>query len=305
LKHKEIRDRFEAINVWKRGGQRAPHKPLLALYAIGRLQRGEPRMIAFRDVNKHLGILLKDFGPCRKSVHPEYPFWRLKNDGLWELTNTESVCPRKGNTDARKKDLLENNVAGGFPLSIQGTLAKDRKLLSDIVEILLDRNFPDTLHGDILDAVGIDLSESTDTVKHVRDPGFRRRILRAYEYRCAVCGFQVRLGDRLVALEAGHIKWHQAGGPDIEQNGLALCSMHHKLFDAGVFTISNSMRVVVSEEAHGSQGFQDWVMAFHGKNIKRPLRTYFFPNSTFVNWHVREVFQGPCREVRSLPNAEK
>jgi hypothetical protein len=27
---------------------------------------------------------------------------------------------------------------------------------------------------------------------------------------------------RVIALEAAHIKWFQAGGPDVEQNGLAL-----------------------------------------------------------------------------------
>ena len=45
----EIRQRFTAITVWKRGGERAPHKPLLALYAIGRRLRGEPRMVAYGD----------------------------------------------------------------------------------------------------------------------------------------------------------------------------------------------------------------------------------------------------------------
>lgn len=296
----EIKSRFEAITVWKRGGQRAPHKPLLALYAIGRMLRGEPRLVDFAQVNRDLGRLLQEFGPRRKSVHPEYPFWRLKNDGLWELRNTEHVGIRKGSTDARKGALLEKHVTGGFPSDIQGLLARERVLVSEIVASLLNRNFPDTLHGDILGAVGVDLG-SAGSVRRVRDPEFRRRILRAYEYRCAICGFDVRIGDRLVALEAGHIKWHQAGGPDTEQNGLALCSMHHKLFDAGVFTISDTMQVVVSEEAHGSQGFQDWVMAFHGKKIKPPLRPYYFPDAAFIQWHVKEVFQGPSREGRCLP----
>ncbi len=50
-----------------------------------------------------------------------------------------------------------------------------------------------------------------------------------------------------MAIEAAHIKWHQAGGPDIEQNGIALCSMHHKLFDRGVFTITNTMKLQVAK----------------------------------------------------------
>jgi hypothetical protein len=27
---------FDRLNIWSRGGQRAPHKPLLVLYALGR-----------------------------------------------------------------------------------------------------------------------------------------------------------------------------------------------------------------------------------------------------------------------------
>jgi putative restriction endonuclease len=46
----EIRDRFNSINVWNRGGERAPHKPLLGLYAIGRLLCGEPRLVLLVDV---------------------------------------------------------------------------------------------------------------------------------------------------------------------------------------------------------------------------------------------------------------
>jgi hypothetical protein len=66
-----------------------------------------------------------------------------------------------------------------------------------------------------------------------------------------------------------YIKCHQAGGPDEERNGLALCSLHHKLFDRGVFTICNSMSVIVSESANGTRGFQEWVIAYHERRFDR------------------------------------
>ena len=40
------------------------------------------------------------------------------------------------------------------------------------------------------------------------------RVLVAYEYCCAVWGFDVRLGLVWVALGAAHIRWHQAGIPE-------------------------------------------------------------------------------------------
>lgn len=89
------------------------------------------------------------------------------------------------------------------------------------------------MHEDILQAIGFDLEDERQSEKRNRSPNFRENVLRAYEYRCAVCGFDVRMGHYPVGLEAAHIKWHQAGGPDIEVNGLALCALHHKLFDRG------------------------------------------------------------------------
>ncbi len=54
----EIREKFSAIAVWKRGSERAPPKPLLALYTIGRVLRGEPRMVAYIDTGTDLRRLI-------------------------------------------------------------------------------------------------------------------------------------------------------------------------------------------------------------------------------------------------------
>ena len=40
----DILRRFEAFSVWERRGERAPHKPLLILYAIGKLLLGEEQL---------------------------------------------------------------------------------------------------------------------------------------------------------------------------------------------------------------------------------------------------------------------
>jgi putative restriction endonuclease len=125
--------------------------------------------------------------------------------------------------------------------------------------------------------------------------------MRAYEHRCAVCGFDVRLGNSQLAVEAAHIKWYQAGGPDIVPNGLALCTLHHKMLDRGALTVSLERRVLVSEHAHGTSGFDEWLMAFHGRPMRVPQRPDYQPRDEFLKWHAREVFRSPSRylEVRS------
>ena len=76
---------FDGLTIWARGDQRAPHKPLLVLYALGRWGRGEQADLPFRELEPDLTGLLKEFGPPRQSYHPEYPFWRLQNDGVWTV----------------------------------------------------------------------------------------------------------------------------------------------------------------------------------------------------------------------------
>jgi len=297
LSRDEILKTFDRINVWSRGSERAPHKPLLVLYALGQLSRGIPNSIAFRDVAPKLTELLKEFGPSRTSYHPEYPFWRLQNDGVWVVDNADRLQRRTGQTDIPKRELLDNDVHAHFTDEIANQLQCDPSLAADVAHRLLDGHFPASLHQDILDSVGLELSLTETVTRRKRDPAFRGRVLTAYEYACAVCGFDVRLGTQVLGLEAAHIQWHQAGGPDEEQNGLALCSLHHKAFDLGAFTIQPDCVMLVSEKAYGRSGFDEWLLKFHGEPIRKPQRDEYLPAEGFLTWHEKEVFKRPPREV--------
>lgn len=166
-----------------------------------------------------------------------------------------------------------------------------------MIAALLNTTFPDSYHDDVLRALGLDAHYTV--TRRRRDPAFRESILRAYEYRCAVCGFSSRVGQVLVGVEAAHIKWHQAGGPDRFENGVALCSLHHKLFDRGVFTISPEMRVLVSESATGSATFAHYVLDFHGRELSPPVRAAYAPEQAYLDWHVAEVFHPPARVLQA------
>ncbi len=294
MDREEIARKFETLRVWQRGDERAPHKPLLVLYAIGTLLQGKGRLLPYSEVDEQLGRLLREFGPKRKQYHPEFPFWRLQNDGVWEIPGADSL-EESTNGDVRRGDLFRFEVAGGFTEDIARQLQDDSSMVLGIVQNLLDAHFPYSIHEDILQAAGIDLTFK-GAGRQKRDPNFRVNILKAYEYRCAVCGFDVRLGLQPVALEAAHIKWRQAGGPDLEVNGLALCTLHHKLFDRGAFTLSNELEIFVSDDAHGTAGFEEWLMRFHGGKLNFPQRQTYYPSEDFTRWHVREVFQGEYRE---------
>ena len=303
METKELISLFTNITVWKQGEKRAPHKPLLILYLLGRILQSKKNIVSFTEVDENVGKLLNDFGPGNKT-QALYPFWYLQNDGFWHLSikNTQSKTigpvPNKG-------FIRKEKVTGSFTKDVYSTLANNPIVTNKIIQNILNSHFPTSIHEDILSEIGITTytaqlqvaeSEQTyTTTRKKRDPKFREKILRAYEYKCAVCGFGVRMDNTSIGLEAAHIKWHQAGGPDKEHNGLALCALHHKLFDRGAFTLENN-KILISENANGDTGFTKWLMNFHGQPLRPPQRTTYKPLTEYTDWHYREIFRGEIRK---------
>ena len=155
--------------VWRSGGARAPHKPLLLLLTLGRVRRGDARLASYAEhVHQPLKKLLRDFGPSGSTLHPEYPFWHLHSatGELWELAGAErlSVPPRRS---ANSGDLIRHGVSGGLPESLHGLLRRDPDLLRAAADRLLFDHFPESMHDAIREQVGL----PRDSVPVVREGG--------------------------------------------------------------------------------------------------------------------------------------
>ncbi len=290
---------LENIRVWEHGGARAPHKPLLLLMALAAVQRGEPRLMPFALVEEDLTRLLADFGPPRRSHHPEYPFWRLQNDGdFWEIPERaalEQRLPgRKRQGDLPPSILHEVGAHGGFSTSAHELLSSHPEHVNQLTARLLHAHFPPSMHEDILDAV--QMPWVTVARARSRQPGFRDAILRIYEHRCAVCGFDGRLGSSDLGIEAAHVRWHSKGGPDREDNGLALCVFHHKMLDRGALGLDDERRITVSQHVHGGPEVHLLLIRFAGQPLRGPQRGAPPVAQPYIDWHAREVFRGPARE---------
>ncbi len=292
----DIASRIEKLNVWQRGSERAPHKPLLLLLALGRVSRGDPAPVSFEEIAPDLEALLREFGPSRRSFHPEYPFWRLQNDGLWVVTAEREMTRRTSSSDVPKGELINAGAKGQLAPDVLAALERSPQLLGEIAGSILGSHFPDSIHADILSAAAITLSAST-TTRRPRDPRFRERVLTAYERRCAVCAFDVRLGSVSIGLEAAHIRWHQAAGPDTEANGLSLCATHHKTFDLGAFTIDPVHGLLVSEQVSGSSQLDHVLLRHHGLPVRQPQHREHRPDPGFLAWHRRLVFKEGPRSI--------
>jgi putative restriction endonuclease len=197
-------------------------------------------------------------------------------------------------------ELRRDGVRGGFPESVDRTLRTDPEFVSRVARTVLDEHFPTSLHPDILAKVGLDVGVAERPAEPYagrarRDPGFAPAVLRAYEYRCAVCAYDGQVGKISDGIEAAHVKWFSHGGPDVVENGLSLCSLHHKAFDLGAIAISDDHKVLVSRDFRGGGEWEARFLRVSGAPLVGPQAGEPPVRAEFAAWHRKEVFRGPHR----------
>lgn len=215
------------------GGRRSPHKPLLVLLALGRLASRGSSALTWSDAEHELADLLAEFGTgsgTSRAQGAAYPFTRLRSDGIWTLDREVPMD--------QLKPLQEGEITGRFESALEAQLAGDPAVLAACARSLALSQFPVDVAEDVVTAVGIDWAVAgqgaVSGVGRRRDPVWRRQVLQAWDGSCAFCGFDGQVAGSPVGIEAAHVRWFAFGGPDTLDNGLALCMLHHKLFDRGV-----------------------------------------------------------------------
>lgn len=295
----EVIQAFNAIRVWQSGDRRAVHKPLLVLLALSRVNDVCPQTMDWNETEPLLKALLEEFGPDGSSNSRHYPFWHLQTDGIWQLYGPATILNRPAAATPTLTELRQNHVRGGFTEPIYSALKVDPELVAMVAQRIVDAHFPETIRGDVLDAVGLAPVETMGAPRDPqrrRDPAFRAKVLLAYHYRCAVCGHDLRMGQQSIGLEAAHIKWFQANGADEVPNGIAMCSLHHKVFDLGAFKIvPGTYQMVFSQHLNGSEVASHRMLAYHGAGMILPQAREYLPHSANLDWHAKQVFKKPVR----------
>ena len=192
---------------------------------IARAAANAPRRIHFADIADALTRLLKEFGPSRTQHHPEFPFWQLQTDGFWTIEHRRNFPLKPRGRSPARRILIENDAVGAVPKTSGKLSDAARRYARNSRSSYWMNSWPSTLHTAIRQAIG--LPQPTGR-SHRNDPtgyasaALREEILRAYQRRCAVSGYDGRLADVSLGLEAAHVKWHAYQGPDQVDNGVAL-----------------------------------------------------------------------------------
>ena len=285
-----LEERFGNLFTWKSGEKRAPHKPLLLLLAIGNVQHCKERLVLFEEIEPKLSRALMLFGPAGRVATPQYPFWRLQNDNLWQVESDGPMKLRQGSDDPAKSALIEKRARAGFLSSDYDSLRNNKKLQSRLIHQLLDAHFPSSIHEDII--AFFDLEIDVPDAQNSEPAGtWRQKVLKAYGWKCAVTQFSVGFQRAIFGVEPSFIRWPQAGGSSKANNAIALTTLHRKLFHLGVFTIDAKYLIRVSQRASEECLPPGMLSQFDGKKIGLPKDTADHPDKTCLEWHAEEVFR--------------
>ena len=290
----EIIHSFLEIRQYSGKNGRAPHKPLLMVVALTNILHEGNRWLSFKKSSPILTELLEIYGKPAKKQHPEYPFWRLQNDKIWECSNKEKIVVNKSG-DVNPKQLVSEGVQGAFNQDIYNALIKKPQFILQLINLILENNFEESICSEIrtmlhLDSFSHDAPSSAK--KRKRDANFPLDVKKAYGYRCAICDLDCKLGRTEFAIEASHIQWHAFNGPDTVNNGVALCSIHHKAFDRGSITIDFEYKMELSPLFNGTSELSKLMFdKLSGKELRQPRDRKLNPGFSFIEWHRREVFK--------------
>lgn len=179
------------------------------------------------DVRKHVGHL--GFSPSMQ-IRQHYL--------VDALANGFAFCPKDN-----------GEVAVAFRPDLMGDYIRDWTALHDLgatpdILPVVTGAVQTTVAGGVPDLAGMPARRQTAVrmvTEKVRDAGFRKRVIAAYEHRCAFCGVQMDLIDAAHIVPVGHPQ-----STDETTNGVSLCALHHRAFDKSLVTFDHRWRIRVS-----------------------------------------------------------
>lgn len=139
--------RAAKLGQWTGNGIRAPHEPLLLLYALGRFQEDTDGELRYSAVEKDMKLLLAEYGPANRTTPAPSSIWSATGWGKYVPIGGPAVlAPACGSWGRR---------AGRLVPELLAALLREPSLLGRIARVLLDQHFSPSLHGELREAVGL------------------------------------------------------------------------------------------------------------------------------------------------------
>jgi putative restriction endonuclease len=308
----------DAKSYWpKTSRHRAPYKPLLLLSILDLISFG-PLKTNFIEFNVELFDIFERYwtvvvGPERKS-NILMPIGHLRREGFWHL------LPRPGQEQVlgHLKQFKSHKQLLDFVLGAQLDDELFELLLTpanveELRKVLIFTHFLPEIHGALWEAskVSADSYEYSNLLSdrtrarfrleevpevneryqvEVRSVAFRRVVTGAYDHTCAMCGIRIITPEGRTAVEAAHIVRWSVSHNDDPRNGMALCRLHHWIFDQGLVSVSSRYQIQVSPLVEPEPGAEP-VHKLHEQPVVLPKEQQLWPAKQALAWHRKNVFR--------------
>jgi putative restriction endonuclease len=277
---------------------KAPHKPLLLLCILDMVESGEFTARAFTRSPglvlrfRSYGALVVDRWPNRLDLR--LPFYHLSNQGVWQAVDGEmrpAKSPESCAVCEMHPELYDLLGDGGFRLKAR--------------VVLITKHFEPTERIALFESLGIQSSEPASATAVVREAEaaakrkgrsarFAVRVCSEYRYTCALTGYRCVTGDGATIVDAAHIEPFAHTQNDDPTNGLALSKNAHWMFDAGLWSADEHLRIVVNPRAFTEQGPESLrLSAYAGRHLQFDPAAKLRPSADFLRKHSRATaFRG-------------
>jgi len=121
------------------------------------------------------------------------------------------------------------------------------------------------------------------TERKVRDRQFRKRVIEAYDCRCALTGMRLINGGGRAEVQAAHIMSVEANGPDTEVNGIALSGTVHWMFDRGLISLSDTGDILLSSKINDVESVEKLIRP--DRRAILPADGSLRPHPRYLAWH--------------------
>jgi len=221
-----------------------------------------------------------------KNIDPDRSFFMPEDILVFTKTEIESEIDLYQIHLLREKDdkyeFLEQIISDS---DLKGNHAIFDDQIDFIEANLIQNDETETIvPAEIVKEIESDQVEETKGAKLFNSVSFRDFVLLGYQYKCAISN-QVIAYNKLMNLQAAHIKPKAHSGSFLPCNGIALSQDLHWAFDKGMFTINDDYKVIVHDEIDSNL-----LKQYENQIINLPIEDFFKPDKTFLKHHRDKIF---------------
>ncbi len=326
---RKFEDHFKKLNVFRRDKEVAPHKPCLLLAVIDQIETADCAENCFRYEERLLANYDRYFelyGWQATESKAYYPFVHLISDKFWFLHDHGNEVLDYTSKDAKWltsqgiRKIMETVSFASLDNELF-ELLKDQMVRTRLREVLIQKWFQDKeveyrnavretriLHEKYkIEEMFGEIEKIPDNywraVHSYRDPKFRYGVLKAYDFRCAATGWQLKVPPTkqtsaqiwiTTLLEAAHIVPVSESRNNRINNGIALTPTLHLAMDRHLIAPGPDYRWHVSEFVQEQAQIDDGarqIFGIHNQRIILPENPRLQPTHSALEWSFEHLLK--------------